>query len=66
MLKQDETAITVLRRKKIMPGVENYQSIRSSRQTYRSNAGLYWLIKDLVEEKRNFFFLLSHHFMWYY
>jgi len=39
MLKQDETAIGVLRRKKIMPSLENYQSIRSSRQTYRSNNG---------------------------
>lgn len=41
MIKQDDVAISVLRRKKIVPILENYQSIRSSRQTYRSNAGMY-------------------------
>ena len=42
MIKQDDVAISILRRKKVMPMLENYQSIRSSRQTYRSNAGMYW------------------------
>ena len=43
MIKQDDVAISVLRRKKVMPMLENYQSIRSSRQTYRSNVGIYWI-----------------------
>ena len=38
MLKQDDHAISILRKKSRMPTLGEYQSIRSSRQEFRSNA----------------------------